>query len=89
MKIYKYRIPIKDSFMIEMPEVHRFLKFDLQDDKPYLWILVDENSSMREVNFRIFGTGHEIDMDYPQNTYIGTVILNDLPLVWHLFYEAY
>ncbi len=84
MKIYKYPIPITDSFTIEMPLNAKILSFQMQNECPMLWAAVWENSSLEERKFRLCGTGHYIDMDLVKE-FIGTVQQYRHNFVWHLF----
>jgi hypothetical protein len=81
MIILKYEVPIEDNFTIEIPDPFKILSFQVQNDRPYIWVQCEDiNSKKDKVKFSIVGTGHEI---YFHGFYIGTVQLP--PFVWHLF----
>ena len=84
MKIYKYPVPITDSFILEMPLEAKLLSFQMQNDIPSLWAAVWENSSLEDRKFRVVGTGHDIDMDTVKQ-FIGTIQQMGGRFVWHLF----
>jgi len=83
MKIFKYEIPIKDTFNLELPAHSKILSLQLQNEKPYIWVLHDENKVLKHRYFTIVGTGHEIEYHPDVMIYIGTIQMGSL--VWHLF----
>lgn len=85
MKIFKYEIPIKDKFDLELPVHSKILSFQVQNEKPYIWVLLDENKVLRRRYFTIVGTGHEFYYHTDIMKYIGTVQMAEESLVWHLF----
>ena len=75
-RIFKYSIPIQDAFAVQMPERAKVLCVQTQTSKHegggeqvFIWALIDEDELVEYKNFRLSGTGHSIDHDYP---YIGT-----------------
>lgn len=83
-QVFKYPIPLEDHFELELPEVNRVLKVDVQLNRPMLWVLVDPTRKTEPSKFRLAGTGHEIaDGDY--NEYIGSFQLSGGSLIFHLF----
>ena len=87
MKIFKYEVEIDTSFSIKMPVNSKILNFHVQNNIPYIWVLVDEDNPLRERYFSIVGTGEEIDILCEQLIYIGTIHIKieDMNIVWHLF----
>lgn len=85
MKIFKYEISIKEKFDLELPSHSKILSFQLQNGKPYIWVLLDENKVLKHRYFTIVGTGHEFDYHPDIMKYIGTIQMNQGALVWHLF----
>lgn len=84
MKIFKYQIPIKDKFNLRIPGNNaQFIKLQLQDEIPCLWALVRDQDPLYFYNFRLYGTGHEIDVN--SRIHIGTFQLRDF--VGHLFLD--
>ena len=86
-KIYKYHIPIADEFELELPVGAKILTYQVQNDKGYIWAIVDitEGIIVKKVKFRMFGTGHSITEEIDELEYIGTIQIFDNSLVWHLF----
>ncbi len=81
--IYKFEFEIKDSFKLMLSPDCNTVKVDLQNEVPCAWILVDSENMTKETEFRIFGTGHPIDIDgffHAGTFYQGY-------FVWHLFQE--
>ncbi len=86
--IWKYEVPIKDSFSIQIPEGGKILSLQTQKGTPYIWILVDQSRRNEQRNFRYFGTGFPIENPIDSNLlYIGSVLIQDEVLVFHLFEE--
>ena len=84
-KIFKYEIPVTDEFELELPKGAKILTFQTQNNTPYIWAIVDSNVEVKEkVSFRLFGTGHLLDL-VKSMVYIGTTQMFDGGLVWHLF----
>ena len=83
MKIFKYEIPIKDKFDLELPKHSKILSFQVQNEKPYIWVLLDETKVLKHRYFTIVGTGHEFEYHPDIMIYIGTIQMGSL--VWHLF----
>jgi hypothetical protein len=78
-RIYKYEF--KEG-SIEMPIGAKILSIQNQDDRLYIWALVDTDAECEFRYFTIVGTGH----DFPEAdefNYINTI--QDGPFVWHIF----
>lgn len=94
MKIFKYEVPIKDNFFIDcftldLPANSKILTFQAQNNKPFIWVLVDQDNPPVTRYFTINGTGYEIE--YPvldALIYIGTIQMSNGALVWHLFEDV-
>ena len=80
-RIYKYRIKIRDVQVLSLPKDARVLCFQLQDDIPCIWAVIDDRAPKEERTFYIFGTGHPMTQEWGQ--YHGTIQQHGL--VWHLF----
>ncbi|VVB50637.1 Uncharacterised protein [uncultured archaeon] len=81
--IYKYPIPIKDMFSLELPKHRKILSVQYQGTTPVMWVLVDPETPREKVWFDIFGTGHPMDRWFGE--YITTIQDPEHPLVWHIF----
>ena len=60
--IWKYEIPTETNFEIEMPRVSKVLKCENQRNLPYMWVLVDTESTLIKRKFLFVGTGHKLDI---------------------------
>ena len=78
--IYKYPVLIGE-FEHGLPKGAKILSVQLQDEQPYFWALIDPESPREIREFRVFGTGHEIDDEW--HKYHAT--FQQGPFVWHLF----
>ena len=84
--IFKYPLlPHLPSFM--MPVGAQVLTVQTQQEKPYVWALVDPTEKASEVrSFYIYGTGH--DMAGDPGKYVGTFQLEGGALVFHVFDQS-
>ena len=82
LKIYKYDIPLFYEFFINLPEKSTILDFQVQNNAPYIWVLVDHDAPLIKVRLSIIGTFDEINDD-DILAYVGTA--QQPPFVWHLF----
>lgn len=82
--IWKYRVPLEDSFSIEMPEGAKTLCVQVQRSEPHIWVEIptDTKGYIRKI-FYLIGTGHRLDMTNLR--YIGTFQLPYGNLVFHLY----
>jgi hypothetical protein len=91
--IWKFPLPIEDSIKIKMPPFAQILSVGYQQESPrniMLWALVDDGykDSFVTRKFQIRGTGHPcdgIDLKDPSIHFIGTVIIAEGRLVFHIF----
>lgn len=81
--IHKYQFEISDRVEIEMPCGASVLSIQLQDGKPTVWAMVETTYSAETRVFRIYGTGHKLDLFATEGRYLGTIQLEGF--VWHIF----
>lgn len=82
--IFKYPIPGKSRFTLELPYGATILDCQYQEGVgPCMWALVYPNNSPVERQFRMFGTGHDVEEE--GLAYIGTFLMNGGAYVWHVF----
>lgn len=81
--IWKFPIPIKRSFELELPSNSDILYLQVQDNSPCLWIKVNplENEKIHR-HFMFIATGQAENEENLKN-YIGTIMLSNS--VYHLF----
>lgn len=87
LKIYKYKAPIKNEFVLDLPEFAQVLTVQVQYGEACIWAAVDLSAPVKPRTFHWAGTGE----DTPTGQYVGTVQFN-CPnsfnnLVYHLFEE--
>lgn len=83
--IYKYSIPVEDSFVVEMPKDARILSVQVQRDDPQIWAVVDPDLVLQKREFRLLGTGHPFPDEGLWPTFVGTFQMLGGSLVFHLF----
>lgn len=91
--IWKFPLVTKDGLKaeVEMPAFSQILDVRSQAGILCLWARVDtDQPTPNEVRtFRVYGTGHEIDRNIPQE-YVGSdhgYSIPGVPLVLHIFEE--
>ncbi len=82
MKIFKYPLRIDAQQELDLPVGARVLTVQLQDGKPCLWALVDEDAEVETITIEMIGTGHPV---YDPGKYLGTVQMEQGKLVLHVF----
>lgn len=87
--IWKFPLATADKQDISLPKGAEILCVQTQDDKPYLWALVEEGFTENRT-FEIFGTGQKINYDsgtarYIDRKYIGSFQQQEGVFVWHVF----
>jgi hypothetical protein len=85
--VWKYEVPIDDNWHeVLMPKAARLLHVGQQNRLSVcVWADVDPTAPNVPRQLRVFGTGHYV----PESArYIGTVQIQAMPLVWHLFESA-
>jgi hypothetical protein len=81
-EIWKYNVPVEEYFDIEMPKKSKVLSFQMQGNKPTIWVLTShEDKELTNEHFCLVGTGQSFLPHY--NKHIGTIQKNGY--VWHLF----
>ena len=84
--IWKYKLEVTDGQNISMPKGAEILTVLMQDEKPYLWALVDPTADTEFRFIEIFGTGNPILSDMgASRKYISTFRILGGKLVFHAF----
>ncbi len=85
LKVFKYNVPTEDMSKIEMPKFAKILSFQMQDGRPVIWALVDDEAETEKRTFRFCGTGDPVNIRTECLIHIGTIQQLGGRLVWHLF----
>jgi hypothetical protein len=91
LKVYKYRIDIRDEEVIMLPVGAKILKVDSQkegtQESVFMWALVNTDAEQFERYVtRAVGTGQPAD-HVAEMTYMGSCKMKDDMFVWHVFYR--
>lgn len=89
--IYRYSIPIRDRFTIELPFGARFLHAECQLRAPHeasMWFLVDTEQKPVKRTFAIVGTGNPAPDYINASEHLATFQMLVGAFVWHLFEVA-
>lgn len=86
-KIFKYTIPVGNTVIVEMPEGAEILSVGNQSEEIQAWAMVNNspNVDMESRKFRVFGTVHELPDDTSELLFLGTVLLFDRRVAFHVF----
>jgi hypothetical protein len=89
MTIEKFRVPTGEpTFSIPIPAAHQFLVFRMENEWAFVYVLVDQESPVVSVAFRLITTGEPIRPgEFRDARYVGTFPPNRFPTV-HLFTVA-
>lgn len=83
--IYKYDLIADDYVELAMPRNAWILSVKLQKGIPRIWALVDTEQPLETRTFRIAGTGHPIEEPTNKLQFVGTFLMVEENLVFHLF----
>lgn len=89
--VWKYILPVQDEVIeLEMPQEAKILHVGTQQEQVCLWALVESEQEKEIRRFRIHGTGHPLANNAGTgyntfDTYVGTTMMLDGRLVWHVF----
>lgn len=86
-RVYKYTIPVRDVFHLDLPIGAEILTVQVQRNEPQIWALVNPDCQTERRYFRLAGTGHAIG-DRMLLKYIGTFQLHGGDFIGHLFETA-
>ena len=84
-QVWKFEIfPLQTS--IAIPKYAEILTVQTQNDKAYIWTLVNPENEKELRQFEVYGTGHDIRCDLAlDRKYINTFQMQGGELVFHLF----
>lgn len=86
--IYKYQIPVAESFSLHLPEFSEVIRIDSLNGMLWLWALVDTDMPLVSYNFNAYKTGGEIPKNIQQH-YVGcAAIFIQMELMLYFFLEA-
>lgn len=80
--IWKYNL--RPGCTVDMPKGAKLLHVAEQNDDVCLWAQVDPLAPLEARRFAILGTGHDMP-DYFKMEYIGTALMRNLNLVFHVY----
>ena len=89
-KIYKFLLEVAGEQEVEMPNGARVLSVHSQNGNIAVWAEVTPEAILTTVTFYIVGTGEIPFATHfglsPQ--YLGTVVMHNDSLVWHVYYKG-
>jgi hypothetical protein len=81
--IWKYQLEVAGLSILQIPKGGKILCVQTQNEQPCVWVDVDSEAPTETRWFKIFGTGHKMEIN--EGKYIGTFQLSNGSLVFHLF----
>lgn len=88
-RIFKYELTIEDVQVIETFTSFEPLSVKVQKGTPVLYAIVDDETEMQKVRIRTYGTGFGVEPYTMKDEYVGTYLLHEGELVFHVFCQAY
>lgn len=82
--IYKYQIPYRREFTLELFERFKFLKADTIQNIPFIWCEVDTENKLKKFNFKLYRTGEEMNPEQIEN-HLGSFYQGTNVFEWHLY----
>jgi hypothetical protein len=70
--IYKYPLPIKEKFTLELPKFANIIRVDDVDGQFWLWAIVDTEQPLVLRYFECYKTGQPIETDLKWLFFLGT-----------------
>ena len=84
-RIFKYELQIADSQKIKTHTCFEPISIEMQNQKPVMYAIVDDETPVQKVVLRTYGTGFQLDDYETRDNYIGTYMLIGGDLVYHVF----
>lgn len=83
--VFKYEVPLSETFHIDLPEGAIFLTLQVQFSTPQMWFRVDSERPLQRQVFGVCGTGEPIPTAVLEAPFLGTFQLSRGALVFHVF----
>lgn len=83
--IYKYILPSMHS-ILNIPKPATILSAGEHNSQIVIWAIVDTTADLTHRYFHAINTGQELNIDYKNCVFVGTVTINN-NIVWHVFVE--
>jgi hypothetical protein len=85
-RIFKYPLKIEDEQIVLIGGGGQVLSVGVQDNRLFVWALVDQSYNAVPIRFYIVGTGNPANHVASNLRFVGTVQMPN-GLVWHVFVE--
>jgi hypothetical protein len=85
MKVFKYPLPTKAEFEIEMDECGKILKVEIQGAQACMWALVNPIAKKISRKFLVLGTGIETNYNMNDLKFISTFQVQGGAFIFHIF----
>lgn len=86
--IYRFPLPIRDIFTLELPLGSKFLAAECQlraPHEPSMWFLLDPERERVTRTFAVIGTGNPVPEYIQESEHLTTFQMLVGQFVWHLF----
>lgn len=88
-KIYRYPLAIQGEQRVRMPKGAYVISAGVAPTgEVSVWALVDPEASPIERTFFVVGTGNPVWEEVQRAAFVGTVVGQARPQVWHIFQES-
>jgi hypothetical protein len=84
--VWKYILKPEKRQRIRCPCSAKILSAHEQNGQPAIWVQVDTDEPLiQEIDIFLVGTGQKVSIEVDKWTFIGTILLLDGDLVWHIY----
>lgn len=88
-RIFKYELTIEDRQVIKTFVSFEPLSIKVQNGKPVLYAIVDDETEAQSVRIETYGTGFAIEPYTSKAEYVGSYLLQEGTLVFHVFCKPF
>lgn len=71
-KIYKYTLPVKEKYVIELPKNAKIIRVEDVDGQFFLWAIVDPEAELENRYLEFYKTGQPIETSLSDLVFLGT-----------------
>lgn len=85
LTVWKYPLAMETQPTVEMPVGAEILHVGEQYGRLCLWALVNTSAPVTRRRFLVAGTGHDVPASASRGRFIGTALMHDGGLVFHVW----
>lgn len=86
-RIFKYELMVTDFQTVNSYNYFKPLSIIVQDGRPMLYAMIDDETGSRQWPIRTYGTGQNVDDNECDEQFVGTYTLMEGIVVYHVFWR--